>query len=145
MSGEKESTRKTFAAKLAVSGKESTWITGDRRATGPSNIHAFGALAGFFLAFRDAQPAVPCPGDERRVKQAPPPRDQSPKQKRSINTQDHANDFAEMHYCCCTVLRHSRDLRLRCCRSVGELRHCRRQGPGALHPAKSPCTSTRDP
>ena len=118
MRGEKESARKTFAAKLAVSGKELTWITGNRRATGPSNIHAFGALAGFFLAFRDAQPAVPCPGDERRVKQAPPPRDRSPKQKRCINTQDYANDFVEMQYYFCTVLRHSRDLPLRCCRSV---------------------------
>lgn len=48
MRGEKESTRKTLATKLAVSGKERTWITGDRRATGPSNIHAFDALSGFF-------------------------------------------------------------------------------------------------
>lgn len=53
MRGEKESTRKTFAAKLAVSGKERTWITGNRRATGPSNIHAFDALSGFFPACRD--------------------------------------------------------------------------------------------
>ena len=50
MKGETESTRKTFAAKLAVSGKKRTWITGDRRATGPSNIHAFNVQSGFVLA-----------------------------------------------------------------------------------------------
>jgi hypothetical protein len=52
MRGEKESTRKTFAAKLAVSGKERTWIMDDRRATGSSNIHAFRVLSGFFLSRR---------------------------------------------------------------------------------------------
>lgn len=52
MRGEKESTRTTFAAKLAVSGKERTWITDDKRATGPSNIHAFDVLSGSFLACR---------------------------------------------------------------------------------------------
>lgn len=52
MRGEKQSTRKTFAAKLVVSGKERTWVTEDWRATGPSNIHAFAALSGFFPACR---------------------------------------------------------------------------------------------
>lgn len=43
MRGDEESTRKTFAAKLVVSGKDPAWISGNRRTTGPSNIHAFGA------------------------------------------------------------------------------------------------------
>lgn len=47
--GERQGMCKTFAAKLVVSSKDRTWITGDRRATGPSNIHAFAALSGLFL------------------------------------------------------------------------------------------------
>lgn len=129
MRGDKESTRKTFAAKLAVSGKQRTWITGNEQATGPSNIHAFGALAGFF-------PARPC---RWRLK-GESPRGISHRRLIVHNTlQTLRTTSSESNVSYRNVLRHSRDLRLRCCRPVpllGELRHCRRQGPGALHPAK---------
>jgi hypothetical protein len=94
MRGEKESTRKTFAAKLAVSGKERTWITGNRRATGPSNIHAFGALAGFF-------PAVVMSGGLAHVEEmrggwskAPLSRNRPPTRKQCIDIQDAESDLS---------------------------------------------------
>lgn len=129
MRGDKESTRKTFAAKLVVSGKQRTWITRNEQATGPSNIHAFGALAGFF-------PAGPC---RWRLKGESPRGmvTEGETVHKTLNTLRATSSGSNSRYR--NVLRHSRDLHLRRCRPaplLGELRHCRRQGPGALHPAK---------
>lgn len=148
MRGEKESTRKTFAAKLAVSNKERTWITGNRRATGPSNIHAFGALAGFSPVCRGERRVGPCllRFEDGR---------ESPAVAGSVTEAGTVHKYARhcerplvgsilSLYCLATQQRPASTL-LQVGAIAGELKHCRRQGPsGASHPAKAG-TSTRDP
>ena len=121
MRGEKESTRKTFAAKLAVSGKERTWITCDRRAAGPSNIHAFDVQSGFFLGCREIMLR-----SKRDIHEhwrfedgpkAPPPRDRSLVRKPLINDQEVSTKSAKLCLAIAIICEKVKELRM-CCSSA---------------------------